>query len=235
LCILGSVEDSAKKRIGRPSKGPRHSFTVKLDLERAAKLKEILGTLNISGIDYLKPVIDAHVDAINRPQLRDEPGEGLMAVAEKSTTSKSRSAVQRKLTQEEALRRAQTLAVKINLLLDTRTNELGQPYDYPAIEDAANEGGHALTRTRWTLLKNGKVQVVPDECLVAIAKVFDVDPEYLRHEDAKLPADLEAMLPQVRIKRLSEVRDFAVKALDGPVDPDGLKVITKMLDQAIQQ
>lgn len=143
--------------------------------------------------------------------------------------------MRRKLTEEEKLRRAQTLAVKINLLLDTRTNELGQPYDYAAIEHAANEAGHALTRTRWTLLKNGKVQVVPDECLVAIAKVFDVDPEYLRHQDAKLPADLDAMLPQVRIKRLSEVREFAMNALGGPVDPEGLKAITKMLDQAILQ
>lgn len=42
-------------RLGRPSKGPRHSFTVKLDLELAAKLQEILRTLNTNGIEYLTP------------------------------------------------------------------------------------------------------------------------------------------------------------------------------------
>jgi hypothetical protein len=57
----------------------------------------------------------------------------------------------------------------------------------------------------------------------------------LLHDDAELPADVEAMLPQVRIKRLFRIRDLVVKELGGPVDPGGLKAITKMLDQAIQQ
>lgn len=220
---------------GRPSKGPRHPFTVKLDLERAAKLKEILGILNTSGIEYLAPIIEAHVDAIDLHQLRNGPREHPTAVPEKKSSPAVRVAVRRELTQEEKFRRAQTLARKINLLLDARVDKSGVPYDYPAIDAGARKAGYSITRTRWTLLKNGNVQVVPDACLRAIATIFEVNPEYLLYEDAELPADLESMLPQVRIKRLSEVRDFAEKALGGPVDPEGLKALTTFLDQALQQ
>ncbi len=156
-----------------------------------------------------------------------------MAVAKTSATPTFRCTVQQDLSPVVALRRAETLARKINLLLDTVMDESGRPYDHPAIYDGANKAGFSVTRTRWSLLKNGKVQVVPDACLRAIATVFDVNPEYLLHEDAELPPEVEVMLPQVRIKRLSKVRDFAVRAL-GPVDPEGLGAITKILDQAIQ-
>lgn len=219
---------------GRPSKGPRHTFAVKLDLERAAKLTEILRTLNITGIEYLAPIIEAHIDAIDLHQLRNQPREGPAAVEENSTTSTSRSAVKRMLTEEEKLRRAQTLARKINLLLDARTDESGQPYDHPAIEAGAKKAGVFVSRSRWSSLKNGQVQVVPEACLRAIATVFNVDPEYLLHDDAELPADVEAMLPEVRIKRLFRIRDLVVKELGGPVDPEVLAAITGMLDQAIK-
>lgn len=111
----------------------------------------------------------------------------------------------------------------------------GQPYDYPAIAADAKRAGFYVSRTRWSLLKEGKEQLVPDACLRAIAAIFDVDPEYLLCEDAKLPAAVEAVLPQVRIMRLFEVRDFAVRALGGPVDPEGLSAITNVLDQALEQ
>lgn len=55
---------------GRPSKGPRHTFAVKLDLERAERLKEIIQILDTNGIDYLSPLIAAHVDAIDLEDLR---------------------------------------------------------------------------------------------------------------------------------------------------------------------
>lgn len=141
--------------------------------------------------------------------------------------------MKRKLTEEEKLRRAQILARKINLLLDAIVDQAGRPYDYPAIEAAAEKTGYFISRTRWSMLKNGQLQVVPDACLCAIATVLGVDPEYLLREDAKLPPQVEVMLPQVRIKRLYEVRDFATKAL-GRLDPEGLGAITKILDQALQ-
>ena len=226
--------DIAKRR-GRPSKGPRHSFTVKLDMGRAMKLKEVLETLNTTGIEYLVPIIEAHLDAIDLEELHNEARDGQVAVAANDTIPTIRPVVKRKLTREEKLRRAQWLARKINLLLDIRIDYTGQPYDYPAIHESADKLGYYISRTRWSLLKEGKDQVVPDECLFALAKAFDVDPEYLLQEDTELPADLEGVLPQVRIKRLSEVRDFAARALSGPVNPEILKAITKMLDEAIEQ
>lgn len=87
-------------RRGRPSKGPRHSCTLKLDLERAAKLQEILRTLNTIGIEYLTPIVEAHIDAIDLDHLRNESQERKTAIAENGTTLTFRCAVKRKLTEE---------------------------------------------------------------------------------------------------------------------------------------
>jgi transcriptional regulator with XRE-family HTH domain len=133
--------------------------------------------------------------------------------------------------QSAGQRRAETLARKINLLLDVIHTESGKPYDYPAIRDAAQEAGYYISRTRWSLLKHGKEQVVPDELLRAIAHVFDVNPEYLLQEDGKLPEQVEAELELLRSLRRAEVRNFAARAL-GPVDPETLKAIAKILDEA---
>lgn len=141
-------------------------------------------------------------------------------------------ATKRKLTEEEKLRWAQVLAPKINLLLDAIPDGSGRPHNHKTIEVGTKEAGHYVSRTRWSKLKNGQVQDIPDECLRAIAEVFGVNPEYLLHEDASLPLEVEAALPQVRIKRFAEVRDFAVKAL-AVVAPERLIAIVKILDETI--
>jgi len=142
--------------------------------------------------------------------------------------------VKRKLSEEDKFRRARILDRKINLLLDAIGDQAGRPYDHPAIEAAAKKAGYFISRTRWSRLKNGQLQAVPDECLRAIATAFGVDPEYLLREDAKLPAQVEVVLPQVRIKRLHDVHDFATRAL-GRLDPEKLAAITQILDQALQR
>lgn len=128
------------------------------------------------------------------------------------------------------IRRAETLARKINLLLDVIMTDSGRPFDYPAIRDGARKAGYYLSRTRWSLLKSGKEQVVPDDALRAIAAVFDVDPDYLLQEDGNLPERVEAELELLRSMRRAEVRNFAARAL-GPVDPEALKAIAKILDE----
>jgi transcriptional regulator with XRE-family HTH domain len=129
-----------------------------------------------------------------------------------------------------AIRRAETLARKINLLLDVIMSDAGTPFDYPTIRDAVQkESGYYISRSRWSLLKNGKEQTVPEEALRAIAAVFDVDPEYLLQEDGKLPEQVQAELELLRSLRRAEVRNFAARAL-GPVDPEALKAIAKILD-----
>ncbi|WP_251039356.1 hypothetical protein [Arthrobacter sp. ISL-72] len=130
------------------------------------------------------------------------------------------------------IRRAETLARKINLLLDVIMSDTGKPFDYAAIRDGAQKFGYYLSRTRWQLLKSGKEQVVPDEALRAIASVFDVDPEYLIQEGGKLPERVEAELELIRSLRRAEVRNFAARAL-GPVDPEALKAIAKILDEDV--
>ena len=127
------------------------------------------------------------------------------------------------------IRRAESLARKINLLLDVMRSDSGAPFDFPTMAAGTEKLGYSLSRTRWSLLKNGKEQVVPEAALRAIAKVFGVDPEYLLQDDGELPKQVEAELELLRKFRLSEVRNFAARAL-GPVDPEALRAITKILD-----
>ena len=228
------MEEKTKRGRGGTCKGPHHAFTVKLDLERSAKLKEILTSLGTAGTDYLGSIIEAHVDAVDLRQLgNEEIEEEALATGEKNDRV-SRATAPRKLTQEEVLHRAKTLAAKINLLLDIRADASGRQYTFPVIRAGAMKVGVSVSRTRWSLLKEGKVQVIPDDCLRAVAQVFDVDPEYLLSDDAELPAELALMLPQVRIKRISEVREFAMRSL-AHVAPEVLSTITEVFDQAIQE
>lgn len=129
------------------------------------------------------------------------------------------------------VRRAETLARKIKLLLDTILTESGKTFDYPAVSAAAQEKyDYYISRTRWSLLKSGKEQVVPEECLRAIAGVFGVDPDYLLHEDGPVPEQIDAELNLLRSMRRAEVRNFAARTL-GPVDPEALRAIAKILDE----
>ena len=130
----------------------------------------------------------------------------------------------------EKLRRAQTLARKINLLLDTIMTESGEPYGYAAIRDGAQKAGYYISRTRWSLLKHGRDQVIPEEALRALAVVFDIDPEYLLRDNSKHPKQVEAELALVRRSRRAEVREFAARAL-ADVDPETLRAIAKILDR----
>lgn len=57
---------------GRPSKGPRHTFVVKTDLARAEKLREIMAILNTNAVEYLTPLVAAHIDSIDLDQLRNQ-------------------------------------------------------------------------------------------------------------------------------------------------------------------
>ena len=57
---------------GRPSKGDRHTFVVKPDIERARKLRAIVEILGTNAVDYLTPIVAAHVDAIDLDELRNQ-------------------------------------------------------------------------------------------------------------------------------------------------------------------
>lgn len=55
---------------GRPSKGPRHTFLVKPDIARAEKLQAIMEILHTNAVDYLTPLVAAHIDSIDLDALR---------------------------------------------------------------------------------------------------------------------------------------------------------------------
>jgi len=129
------------------------------------------------------------------------------------------------------VRRAETLARKLKLLLDTIPSPSGKTYDYPMVSAAAKEKyDYYISRTRWSLLKSGKEQVVPEECLRAIAGVFGVNADYLIQDDGPVPEQVDAELNLLRSMRRAEVRNFAARTL-GPVDPEALRAIAKILDE----
>jgi transcriptional regulator with XRE-family HTH domain len=129
------------------------------------------------------------------------------------------------------LHRAETLSRKVNLLLDVIMSPSGEPFEYTMVRDIAQEKtGYFLSRTRWSMLKQGRPQVVTEGTLRAVAAVFSVDAGYLLNENGNVPEQVQAELELLRSMRRSEVRDFAVRAL-GPVDPEAMRAIAKILDE----
>lgn len=58
--------------MGRPSKGARHVFTVKPDMERAKKLQDALDILHTDGVSLLTPVVAAYIDSLDLEDLKKQ-------------------------------------------------------------------------------------------------------------------------------------------------------------------
>ncbi|WP_104091814.1 hypothetical protein [Arthrobacter sp. GMC3] len=125
-------------------------------------------------------------------------------------------------------RRTEMLARKTNLILDTIMADSGKWSNYPAIRDGSQETGYYISRTRWSRLKNGKKQVVPDECLHTLAKVFGVDSDYLVQEDDEPSEQVRTELSRFQHLRRAGVRDFAARSLE-LADLKALEAITAVL------
>ncbi|MFE5837276.1 hypothetical protein [Arthrobacter sp. NPDC056493] len=69
---------------GRPSKGPRHTFNVKPDITRAEKLRDILDILDCNAVDYLTPLVAAHIDSIDLEKFRAEHTQEILPIAQAS-------------------------------------------------------------------------------------------------------------------------------------------------------
>ncbi|MHA7209669.1 hypothetical protein [Arthrobacter sp. MDT1-65] len=52
---------------------------------------------------------------------------------------------------------------------------------------------YCVSRTRWSLLKSGKEQVIPQEILRTITGGFDVNSKYLIEEDGPFPEQVQAI------------------------------------------
>lgn len=127
-------------------------------------------------------------------------------------------------------RRAERLARKVELLLDTITAESGKPFDYPAVRDAAQTSGFYVSQERWDLLKAGKEQSLPEKFVRVLAGVFDVNPQYLLEEDGPLSERVEAELILLRSMRRAGVRNLHACHGD-QVDAATLRAIANILDE----
>lgn len=126
--------------------------------------------------------------------------------------------------------RAETLARKVDLLVDTIPAENGKPCDYPAVRDAVQARGFHFSREQWDLLKAGKEQALPEELLRALAAVFGVSPEYLLEEDGPLSERVEAELVLLRSMRRAGVRNFRA-CQSGQIDAATFREIARILDE----
>lgn len=127
-------------------------------------------------------------------------------------------------------RPAERLARKIELLLDTIMAESGKPFGYPAVRDAARESGFYVSQERWDLFKAGKEQSLPEEFVRMLARIFDVNPEYLLEENGPLSERVEAELILLRSMRRAGVRNLHACHGD-QVDVATLRAIANILDE----
>ncbi len=127
-------------------------------------------------------------------------------------------------------RRPETLARKVDLLLDTIPAENGKPFDYPAVRDAAQAHGFYVSKEQWDLLTTGKEQTLTEELLRASAGVFGVSPEYLLNEDGPVSERVEAELILLRSMRRAGVRNFRA-CQSGQIDAATLREIARILDE----
>jgi hypothetical protein len=69
-----TVQKTLPKRSngGRPSKGSRHTFAVKPDIERAKKLVQALEILGTDGVSLLTPVVNRFIDTLDLEKLENQ-------------------------------------------------------------------------------------------------------------------------------------------------------------------
>ena len=134
-------------------------------------------------------------------------------------------------TARDRLAKAETLARKVNLLLDVVVAEGGKPYEFSDIQAGVRQHGYELSRTRWWRIRSGEsLEVVPTEALVALAKFFEIDPVYLTDETGELPERIERELQLLKKMRRNQLKNIAARTL-GDIDIKTLDAITALLDE----
>jgi hypothetical protein len=166
---------------------------------------------------------------MNRQPASPRPGESAL-FAQQPPGSADVDEVDLSAESGSCCRLAETLARKVELLLDTIMAESGKPFDYPAVRDRAQEFGFYVSRERWDLLTAGKEQTLPEELLRALAAVFGVNSEYLLHEDGPLSERVESELILLRSMRRAGVRNFHA-CPGGQIDAATLREIARILDE----
>ena len=134
-------------------------------------------------------------------------------------------------TARDRLAKAETLARKVNLLLDVVVAEGGKPYEFSDIQAGVRQHGYELSRTRWWRIRSGEsLEVVPTEALVALAKFFEIDPVYLTDETGELPERIERELQLLKKMRRNQLKNIAARTL-GDIDVKTLEAINALLEE----
>jgi transcriptional regulator with XRE-family HTH domain len=134
-------------------------------------------------------------------------------------------------TARDRLAKAETLARKVNLLLDVVVAEGGKPYEFSDIQAGLRQHGYELSRTRWWRIRSGEsLEVVPTDALVALAKFFEIDPVYLTDETGELPERIERELQLLKKMRRNQLKNIAARTL-GDIDIKTLEAINALLDE----
>jgi len=134
-------------------------------------------------------------------------------------------------TARDRLAKAETLARKVNLLLDVVVAEGGKPYEFSDIQAGVRQHGYELSRTRWWRIRSGEsLEVVPTEALVALAEFFEIDPVYLTDETGELPERIERELQLLKKMRRNQLKNIAARTL-GDIDIKTLDAINALLDE----
>lgn len=133
-------------------------------------------------------------------------------------------------TPRDRLERAESLARKVNLLIDVVVAEGGAPYEFSDIQTGVRAHGYELSRTRWWRIRSGESpDIVPEEALIALAKFFEVDPAYLTNEAGELPERIERELQLLKKMRRNRLKNIAARTL-GDIDSKTLEAINALLD-----
>lgn len=130
---------------------------------------------------------------------------------------------------------SETLARRLNLLLDMALAEKGTKLSYNDIRDAMDEAGTPISRARWFYLRKGSGHAITDfDLLKNLSKFFGVNEDYLVYEDETVPERVEAQLDLLASMRANNVRNFAARQLDG-IAPETLVQIRDLIDQHLAE
>jgi hypothetical protein len=123
-----------------------------------------------------------------------------------------------------------SLARKLNLLLDSAEAE-GKKISFNEVRDAMSAAGTPISRARWHYMRAGSgPEVKKPGLLQNLAIFFGVNRDYLLEGQEDLPPKVEAQLELLASMRVSKVRNFAARQLDG-LSPETLLQIRDLIDE----
>ncbi len=124
----------------------------------------------------------------------------------------------------------QELARRLNLLLDLATVDGGRTMTYREISAGLRADGIKLSRARWAYMISGRGPLVTDAALLAaLARVLEIDADYLTGATDALPERVGARLESLRSVRVRRVHEFAARSLID-VAPETLRSISLLLE-----